>query len=598
MYKRENKPSTTLYSYSKTYSSTKDEPTQDTSKGKPSKRFYYNISIEKTEEKIPIKNEELQKTDEKKNVKFEINKNIPNFKIKNIDDSLDSKPFSYRRYFNQSRNRQSYRGKKLGKSLHFDSVEKNDENSNDNIDIFTSSYRKEMRDRYNKNYYSTYNTDINDNETEKPLTSRYSRHFRENAENFETENDNFENNVNRNNWNKLFIEKSSIELISKKIGNNDVSQKKYGKYKGRYNENKDDEEGSKRFNLKNMRLVRNERFKVIGSENNFPGKLRNKYQENLNDLLEEEAFSITVIPKRRRKKQIELSFGNEDELKDFIKNNFNPDDIMKLFNIKQNDNNKNTELENIISKQKKDIIELRNDNNNLEKELKNKENEISKIINENKNLKDQIKQLKQNNIENNNSNRQEKMIYKKEIITRSNRPSAAEIKEASTVNKSNRPSNSQIETQNLSKTIFDVNKNITNIINQINTNDNANNLNEKKNIQTENYTKLYNTNNNYEIKNNTKEEKDKRIMQRINQRRVLSSQKDDKELKSSSMVNSRISNMAKELENVLRNRPNTNNNRTENVVLVNEDVINTIENKNVSQGAKRKKAKKAFNDDE
>ena len=57
-------------------------------------------------------------------------------------------------------------------------------------------------------------------------------------------------------------------------------------------------------------------------------------------------------------------------------------------------------------------------------------------------------------------------------------------------------------------------------------------------------------------------------MQRINQRRVLSSQKDDKELKSSSMVNSRISNMAKELENVLRNRPNTNNSRTENVVMV------------------------------
>ena len=64
------------------------------------------------------------------------------------------------------------------------------------------------------------------------------------------------------------------------------------------------------------------------------------------------------------------------------------------------------------------------------------------------------------------------------------------------------------------------------------------------------------------------------------------------------MVASRITNMAKELENVLRSKPNTNDNKTETVVVVNEDVIKTIESKDASQKTKRKKTKKDFNIDE
>ena len=166
-----------------------------------------------------------------------------------------------------------------------------------------------------------------------------------------------------------------------------------------------------------MKLVRNERFKVLGTEKEDNEKLRNKSKEkleNINDMLEVETFSITVITNRRNKKENELSFENEDQLKDFIKNKFNPDDIMKLFSIKPD--NKKDELENIISKQKKDIDELQEQNNLLEKNLKKKEDEITKIINENKNLKDKIEQLEQKNIEENieNSNKQETIIEKKE----------------------------------------------------------------------------------------------------------------------------------------------------------------------------------------
>ena len=243
-----------------------------------------------------------------------------------------------------------------------------------------------------------------------------------------------------------------------------------------------------------------------------------------------------------------------------------------------------------LHNKKKNIDELKDYNNTLEKNLEEKENEITKIINENKNLKDQIKQLK-NNAENNfnDSKKQETIIYKKEII--SNRPSAVEIKETVTVNKSNRPSRSQIETQKLNNEILNVNKNISNIIDKINNSESERNIKEKKNNQSE-----VNTSNNYQIKNPTKEEKDKRIMQRINnQRKIQSAQKDDKNLNPASNF---ISNMAKELENVLRNKPNPNNNsKTETVVIVNEDIINTIENKDASQ-TKRKKAKKFFNADD
>ena len=85
-------------------------------------------------------------------------------------------------------------------------------------------------------------------------------------------------------------------------------------------------------------------------------------------------------------------------------------------------------------------------------------------------------------------------------------------------------------------------------------------------------------------------------MQRISQRRNKNAKKDDNKV--SPMVASRITNMAKELENVLRSKPNTNDNKTETVVVVNEDVIKTIESKDASQKTKRKKTKQNFNIDE
>ena len=179
---KENKTLTTVYSSTKTYDITKDE-------FKPKKRTY------------------------------EVNKIVS--KTRTTDEKIDPKSTSYKRYFNQSRNMQRFRRKKLNESINSPMTDRNDEKDN-----FSSNYRKEMRDRYNKNYYSTYNIRVNDNEKEKPLTSRYSRHYRENTEDFDVENITLDNIVNKSNWDKLDVEKYSIELISKKIGDNDLQQKK------------------------------------------------------------------------------------------------------------------------------------------------------------------------------------------------------------------------------------------------------------------------------------------------------------------------------------------------------------------------------------
>ena len=329
------------------------------------------------------------------------------------------------------------------------------------------------------------------------------------------------------------------------------------------------EEEHKKLSEKNAELEKNNKSyekknKSLSDEN---VKLKNENEKLSKDL--EKTKKINDSQENKKKpladKNEKLKIENEKLLKDYEKLK---DDDEKLLN----DFNK---LKDEDIKLLKDYKKLKTENEDL---LQNHK----KLLKDDELLKNNFEKLLQNYETLKTEN--EYLLQDLIAVQIDNEFIQKEQKEKDTSKKEeNKILSKTIKLQpNIKKSIIsDINNNKINTINQIKSNEEDNNKN-KSNLE----------NNNKNIDN--KNEKMNKALLRFKKKQQL-----DKE-KSEPQTTSKISNLAKELENVLQGRKSGGEKTTkiETDATQNEDLTKIIENQTMSHDIKKKKAKKVFVDNE
>ena len=358
------------------------------------------------------------------------------------------------------------------------------------------------------------------------------------------------------------------DLEQEDLNKKEDKNEELNKIKSELNEVRKEKENLSEENNKNARDFKKlkDDYDQLSSEKNELDDNLKKSENELSDLKKEIQKLVKDLEKSEKENKILSEEINK--LKD--NNNIQNNKINENYNNLQNDYNK---LEKDLESYKSENETIKNENLELKSQNEKLLSDHNKIKETNEQLLNDVK--KKDNVANVAEEKSEEKTIKKVNFAKPMKP-LTDIKK-------------EIETNDLTKSISGKNNNINNIINQFNTYQN-----DDKKIQ------LAPVNPSVEnSKSVGKEKKMNRALERF-KKKVQQDYKEKEETKVEPKKVAKISNIAKQLENVLNNRAISNNVNTESVKLehdkpeTNEDFTNMIQNQTASQGVKKKKSKKIF----